>query len=134
MKKFILIILFSFEAFKVSAQWGYLNSGTTRNLNKVAFTSPTAGYVLPFSGPLYRTTDGGITWDSLSPITIHGPGLMDNDLSFINDSIGFIGTHDMAGIIKLYKTTDMSNTWTEITPFINIQGKVEVQFFPSNRG
>lgn len=69
-------------------------------------------YPLP-SGVIFRTFDGGQTWDSLLiPVYV-------SNIQFINDSTGFAGGSD--GFV--YRTTDLgtnwnlmgSNTWDDLT-------------------
>ncbi len=131
----ILVFVILFTSISTKAQWAPLNSGTSRSLNAVDFPSLNVGYVLPFMGPLLRTIDGGNTWDSLTTIWLAGSGLFDNDVSFVNDSVGFISTHDTStGYLKIFKTTDSGNVWTDITPFNVLYGRLQVQFLNDQVG
>lgn len=117
-----------------TSQWENLNSGTSRSLNRVDFPSVNVGYVLPFKGPLFRTVNGGTTWDSLSSLVLLGDALFDNNIWFVDDSVGFVTTHDIYDNMILYKSVDMGNTWTDITPDSNLLGILKVQFLNSQRG
>jgi hypothetical protein len=54
----------------------------------------------------YKTTDGGVTWDSL-PYTVHN-GMVFQDIYFFSAGYGY-GCDAQGGI---YKTLDGGNTWT----------------------
>jgi photosystem II stability/assembly factor-like uncharacterized protein len=133
-KIFLLIFLLFNLLNPVSAQWITLNSGTSNSLNRVDFPSLNVGYVLPFSGPLLRTVDGGITWDSLTSLSLWGDLLFDNNIYFVDDSIGFISTHNSNGNVRLYKTSDMGNSWTDLTPDSNLWGIIKIHFLNHQRG
>src|SRR5207237_5937002 len=115
MLKSIFVIAFTLLLnFSASlGQWTSLNSGSGRSLDAVSFPSVNTGYVLPFMGPVIRTVDGGNSWDSLFSLTLNGSGQFDNDISFVNDSLGFVATHDNVAI-KLYKISDSGNTCIEL--------------------
>ena len=81
----------------------------------VVFVDPTHAWVLPSSGPLYRTRDSGRTWDPLSlPCGEYdhpaGP-------SFLDERSGYLvcGGQPAAGNQEkaLYVTNDGGDTWTE---------------------
>ncbi|MBA3285572.1 MAG: T9SS type A sorting domain-containing protein, partial [Nitrosopumilus sp.] len=134
-KIFLITALLFILKTSTFAQWTIINSGTSNSLNRVDFPSVNVGYVLPFNGQLLRTVNGGTTWDSLSSLTLIGdPWFDSNDISFVNDSVGFVTTHNNNGNIKLYKTTDMANTWMDLTPDSNLWGFLKVQFLNYQRG
>jgi len=133
-KLFILILFGQFIFTNVLAQWTTLNSGTLRSLNRVDFPSVNIGYILPFSGPLLRTTNAGVSWDSISSITLFGSSLYDNNICFVNDSVGFITTHNNAGNARLYKTMNMGNTWTDISPLNATNDIFKVHFLNAQKG
>jgi photosystem II stability/assembly factor-like uncharacterized protein len=55
-------------------QWSTLNSGTTKKLNDVFFTSADTGYIVGNDSILLRTTDRGNTWTQAAPIPNAFPG------------------------------------------------------------
>ncbi len=132
-KKYFLLIISICTCSIAFGQWVALNSGTSRALNTVYFPSINTGYILPYNGPLLRTTNGGSTWDSLNSIALFGGELFGNNVWFVDDSNGFISTHSTSGI-KLYKTVNMGNTWTNVIPNDSIYGILKVQFINKQRG
>jgi photosystem II stability/assembly factor-like uncharacterized protein len=133
-KIFLIGFLFFILLDPVFGQWINLNSGTSNSLNRVDFPSLNVGYVLPFNGQLLRTVDGGITWDSLSSLTLYGNLIGDNNIYFVDDSIGFISTYNSNGNTRLYKTSDMGNTWSDLTPESNLYGILKIHFLNHQRG
>jgi photosystem II stability/assembly factor-like uncharacterized protein len=67
---------------------------------------------------LFRTSDGGRTWQLVSRPTIWGP------ITFVNDKDGFAGgpgdmiegLYEGPQIITLYRTTDGGKTWSKYDP------------------
>ncbi len=53
--------------------WARLNSGTTSNLAAIHFADSTTGYAVGAVGTILKTTNGGATWQSVSP-----PGFVTN--------------------------------------------------------
>ncbi|MCK4406565.1 MAG: T9SS type A sorting domain-containing protein [Bacteroidales bacterium] len=104
----IIFSIFSLDTNKVSAQWVQQNSGTTFSLESVFFTDENTGYCTgynpsTFIGTIYKTTNGGNTWDSLD---VHPPATY--PVFFTDANTGYIGCYDM-----ILKTTDAGSTWTE---------------------
>ena len=69
----------------------------------------------PNSGTLYRTTDGGLSWDSIpTPFS-------DGDIQFFDETKGWVladlGVGAGSNAIAIYQTTDGGMTWTQ--KFIN---------------
>ena len=56
---FTLLIVFHFAG---NAQWVQLNSGTTKCLKSVRFTSPNIGYAVGDTGTIVKTKNGGANW------------------------------------------------------------------------
>lgn len=85
------------------AQWVSVSSNTAETLRDLFFVSPDTGFVVGEFDVLYKTTDGGDTWDdvhfnTLNPLSaIHFPS---KNVAYLNG----------------FKTTDMGNTWSPITP------------------
>ena len=81
--------------------------------DQIYFNTPLSGFIL--GNGYYRSTDAGESW-----IIINFDGSC-QDVFFIDDKLGFIGTQDnypfpgvnSGGVI--YKTTDGGKTWTQIT-------------------
>jgi len=65
----------------------------------------------PNSGTLYRTTNGGLTWESItSPFS-------DGDIQFLDANNGWVladlGVGTGSNAIAVYQTTDAGTTWTQ---------------------
>ncbi|MCB0839194.1 MAG: T9SS type A sorting domain-containing protein [Bacteroidetes bacterium] len=73
---------------------------------KLFFTSPDNGYIQSSSFQHYSTIDGGSTWSSAA--TSH-PSAAEGDISFPNDSVGYMAGWYPGGMAK---TTDAGQTWT----------------------
>ncbi len=73
----------------------------TDNSSRIAFPSSNVGYSTANSW-LYKTTDGGSTWNQVTQINIQG-------IKFITDNIGYGFFSGM-----LYQTTDGGDNWSMI--------------------
>lgn len=81
---------------------------------EVDFPTPAVGYAGGYFGRLYRTSDGGASWQNFSPPT--SKPLI--SLEFIDQNKGFVLAHDpyaAADTIVLYKTTDAGSSWTALS-------------------
>jgi photosystem II stability/assembly factor-like uncharacterized protein len=100
------------------------NEPNNGNLAAMHFTSPDSGwmvsnnnyfdtvtYELSFHPIIYRTSDGGFTWDSSSTVfpsvTNYSDIVYFNDIQFLNGTIGYA----IAGRGLVYKTTDGGLNW-----------------------
>lgn len=110
------------------------NGGNTWTVSNIAASNGAAlraldfpdsqnGYVLNLDSPvLYKTTNGGSSWQS---VTLPKPFY---DLQFFNYQIGVAGGQD-----GLYKTTDAGLTWTLISEKYS-NGVQNLQFLDENTG
>ncbi|TCO08780.1 photosystem II stability/assembly factor-like uncharacterized protein [Natronoflexus pectinivorans] len=78
-------------------------------LKKISFTSSTydSGYILT-RDHVYKTTDKGISWNS-----IKGTYLL-HDIDMVNDLVGFVSSPD-----ALFKTSDGGESWSRYNYQIN---------------
>ncbi|MBN8678543.1 MAG: T9SS type A sorting domain-containing protein [Chitinophagales bacterium] len=87
--------------------------------NDLDFPNPLTGYVAGDQGLIFKTTNGGSSWQVSST-----PGGSDNELvaiDFVNDQTGFVLSLSNQ---KLFKTTNGAASWTSIslpTAFRNLQ-------------
>lgn len=103
----LLLLLLSANAF---AQWKQLDIPNGGRYDDLFFINDNVGWAAGGpSGTIYKTTDGGETWNFkfLSPKYLRS-------IEFINDSIGFCGSLDSS----FYKSTDGGETWTDIAQTI----------------
>ncbi len=129
---FVTSLLFLFPK-KVISQWYSLNSGTSKSLQCISFPSVNIGYVLPMNGFILRTLNGGIKWDTLSSLKLSSSFSFTNNINFVDDSFGCISTNDNMGV-KLFLTTDMGNTFKDITPANNLKGIIRIKFLNRKTG
>jgi uncharacterized repeat protein (TIGR01451 family) len=74
------------------------------------FSTLDNGLAIDSTGKVYETTDGGVTWDSLSIANLS----MAESFSFLSSGIGFItGVYSNSGTdtYKIFKTIDGGSTW-----------------------
>ena len=85
--------------------WNTVSSIPHRLPSKMFFPSLNQGYISFANGLLYKTVDGGITWDELQ--TGHQESI--TDLHFINNTIGFICFENIPS--KILRSQDEGTTW-----------------------
>ncbi|MBI3189556.1 MAG: T9SS type A sorting domain-containing protein [Ignavibacteriales bacterium] len=103
---------------------------TKRNFNDVSFVSSNIGTVVGDSGTIFRTTDGGSTWDrQLGGTIFESSGKHFRGVTFINETIGTV-VGDNGTIIK---TTNGGTNWqlqtSNTTKILH-----DVSFFDGNTG
>jgi len=88
-----------------------LTAASSTTFRSLLMTSPTNGTAVGSLGAVYKTTTGGLTWDSVVTNISATADLWKID--FVSPSIGwaFSNTSDAAGTI--WKTTDAGATWTQ---------------------
>jgi photosystem II stability/assembly factor-like uncharacterized protein len=89
--------------------WNSLNVTIPEDPFQVQYTSPLRAYLQTMYS-LFRTDDGGITWQKKSL-----PDCLNyTDMHFLNDSVGFLPGFQNVGIYNdggYYKTTDGGENW-----------------------
>jgi photosystem II stability/assembly factor-like uncharacterized protein len=111
--------LFVIGAAASAQQWVPLTSGTTANLRGVSAKGQTV-WVSGTKGTVLKTTDGGITWLSVSP-----PGVADldfRDIEAIDDRTAFIMGSGEGPKSRMYKTTDGGANWILIATNLEPKG------------
>jgi len=97
---------------QISAQWVELPTPTTADLKRIHFVNSQTGYMLNqfwmMSATIYKTTNSGITWDS---VPIPDPG---NDIFFINENTGWLagGSATVIAPANVWKTTNGGVLWS----------------------
>jgi photosystem II stability/assembly factor-like uncharacterized protein len=88
----------------------WVNTFLQGNHNSIKFTEANIGYICSDSGKIFKTTNQGSSWNTLSS----GVSSHLNNMDFINSSTGIV-----AGLGKtILKTTDAGNTWINTANFI----------------
>lgn len=83
----------------------------------IAFVSPTMGWYVNGAGRIYRTADGGATWEK----QIDKPGTFFRCVAFIDEQRGFAGNigpdyfPNVSDTTPLYGTVDAGVTWSAVT-------------------
>ncbi|MBK7964526.1 MAG: T9SS type A sorting domain-containing protein [Bacteroidetes bacterium] len=136
MKKIQLLLVFALSFSTLQAQpqnWFQISSGTTKNLNTIHFPSPWVGYIGGDDSLLLKTTDGGLTWNSMNPSGINFLSWNANiiNLQFLTDSIGYLTIGPYA---TSYKTVDGGLHWTSNNLFGNNCYNHGLFFFDPDNG
>ncbi|MCX6165291.1 MAG: T9SS type A sorting domain-containing protein [Ignavibacteriae bacterium] len=113
MKKLtILAFLIVLPFFNVYSQWTVQNVGSTNSLHAVQFKNALTGWAGGYTGTVYKTTNGGVSW---IPQITGLPAGQYNSFAFANTSTGWaIGAYQQTGMTGyIYKTTNGGNNWTQ---------------------
>jgi len=80
----------------------------------VSFVSPVTGWVVNFSGEIFKTTNGGQTWArQLLAQTRTGDEVEFRSVGFANEQLGWVGSLTEGHV--LYETRDGGQTWQNIS-------------------
>jgi photosystem II stability/assembly factor-like uncharacterized protein len=128
MKKLTIITTILAITIQSYCQWTPQDINTDAQLTDVFFLNENIGWVAgnipPETGIIFKTTDGGITWDSIASVP---SGVM--ELQFVDSLTGW-GKLTWNFIEDgIYKTEDGGFTWELI-----VSGWSEVEFFNENEG
>ena len=99
------------------------------------FITPKIGYITAGSKDVYKTTDGGITWNKLNSSFNYSTIGFINRIAFLNENIGFIGGEypnsddDPTTHPCIYKTTDGGENWELIFKDGMTWEKINSMFF-----
>ena len=115
MKKLVISAIFSLIVYSSAfsqSRWINLNSlpsltGYDR-YEDVYFINPSTGWVIHFSGKIYKTVNGGITFTQQS----NNSGAVFRCTGFFDENTGIIGTlNDTASLLR---TTNSGLNWSRI--------------------
>jgi photosystem II stability/assembly factor-like uncharacterized protein len=127
----LIVLAIGFSAY--AQNWTQINSGTTKKINTICFTSSTIGYLGGNDSLLMKTTDGGATWSIVNYTGINffigGEHII--NMQFLNDNVGFITVGPYSGS---YGTTDGGLTWNAINLPTNQCYNQGLFFFDENNG
>ena len=106
--------------------------GSAPNIQGIFFLNPTIGYSAHSYGLAAKTTDGGITWKQVIPVTMSATTSLYNPF-FLSENYGFIVGKESNNVDAIYKTTDGGVTWDKKTNILatNLRG---VAFRDLNNG
>jgi len=109
----LVLLLLAVPAPDAGAGWTTLPNAPVapagRRHDDIFFVSPTRGWVVNGDGEIFRTTDGGDSWER----QLHLPDTYFRSCGFVNEEKGWVGT--LFGNPLLYATTDGGATWTPVT-------------------
>ncbi len=116
---FLFISLISFTTF--SQEWKWLENSpvTYGKQDDVFFINENLGWSVNGQGNIFKTTDGGKTWNNV----LKQPGTYFRCIAFVDSLHGFagnIGTDYYPGVkdtIPLYETFDGGTSWKAMTTF-----------------
>lgn len=129
----LLLNLFGRANIAQAQNWTQIQSGTTKKINTICFSSSTIGYLGGNDSLLMKTTDGGLTWNQINYTGVNflpGGGHILN-LQFLNDNVGFMTVGPYSGS---YGTTDGGFTWNAISLPGNLCFNQGMYFFDENNG
>jgi len=139
----LLLLCLSFGS--TNAQWSPLNLTPTDRYQVVSFPSELVGYMatkndLFDAAPLFKTTDGGATWDTiLYPIPMGYTTELEL-VQFLDAQNGYlIGTTSDTSMVFpisesfMLKTTDGGSNWTDISPNSALSSPL-ISFVDANLG
>jgi photosystem II stability/assembly factor-like uncharacterized protein len=107
--------------------WSLLNSNTSNSLYGIAFSTVTNGVVVGEAGTIIRTTNAGLTWTVIAPITANNLRSADNN----GATLYACGDNE-----TLLKSTNAGQTWiSQSTPLSGTgYNYMEVQFPSQDTG
>ncbi len=106
----LLLLLAVLSQLTAHAQWRKAFSTPGEFYNEVFFVDNMHGWITQHSGTVYRTIDGGTSWQTS---TMPGQSLWsaNRDICFISPSVGFVSGSD-----GIWKSTTGGIGWVMITP------------------
>jgi hypothetical protein len=117
----IVVFLYAFTGFSLHAQWNNICQFDTY-MNDLWFVDENTGYACGGQpgAKLMKTTDGGYSWEDITPIEFTGPVYT---INFANPTKGFLSWRDNNwSNTYLDRTLDAAMTWTvqyNTVPYIN---------------
>lgn len=138
--KIYFIAILALFSLQHHAQWNQIDSITRGNINSINFINADTGFVYAQPGTIWRTSNGGQSWDS---IAINFTGYL-NDMDFANDSVGYaVGgawfPHGVHYPYAIYKTIDAGLSWDSIHvggnggEFTHVAAVSEMEFFATSQ-
>ena len=130
---YCLLLLFFFPCFSSSfAQWSPLNNTQTDDYRELSFPSDQVGFIASRNGefvtaPLFKTTNGGSTWDTIPYPIPAGYTTELEAVEFVDTQNGYLigQVYDSSMVFPIaesfmHKTTDGGASWTDVTPSLTL--------------
>lgn len=113
--KIYFIAILALLSLQHTAQWSRIDSITHGNINTIHFTNADTGFVYTQPGVMWRTANGGQSWDS---IALNFTGYI-HDIAFASPDVGYaVGgawfPHGVHYPYAIYKTKDGGLSWDSI--------------------
>ncbi len=105
-------------------------------LSDLNMRNANTGYVVGRFGIFWKTTNGGVTWDTSRSHNTTLTTYFCNGVDFVDDNTGWItgGVAGVGGNTKIWKTTDGGVNWTEQTQNYSGPVGVRIEFLDANTG
>ncbi|MBI2419437.1 MAG: T9SS type A sorting domain-containing protein, partial [Ignavibacteriales bacterium] len=84
---------------------------STSAINSIQMLTEQMGYAVGSNSAVYKTTNGGMTWDSLTTTITAAMNL--SKVFFLNANIGWVTSKTANASGTIFKTTDAGATWTQ---------------------
>jgi photosystem II stability/assembly factor-like uncharacterized protein len=119
--------------------WIPLNiNNSDDDFRSISFPSPATGYISGPSNALFKTTDGGASWQAITPVATGLTNASIQCVHFRNATTGFIAGSQVGvsgGGRFIKKTIDGGTTWTNVTPAgIGTTTVYDMAFFAQDTG
>jgi photosystem II stability/assembly factor-like uncharacterized protein len=116
---------FTFKTMDGGHTWTHLSTPMNGNVGDIHFIDQNVGFATNgWIREVWKTTDGGFTWDSEMFAT--SSGAYPNDIQFIDVNNGWI-----TGYQCVFRTTDGGQNWTEYSNWLALKG---THFFDAQNG
>jgi hypothetical protein len=116
-KKPGMLAAFLLSTCLLSAQWTKLPSFTQENLRDVDFINRDTGVAVGENGSVYKTTNGGLSWELICP----EKGLIYTSVDLVSPLDFFVSGYqtftDGSGMTELFATHDGGLTWQVINSY-----------------
>lgn len=102
----LLLLILNISLFAQGNEWRVASESTFSGISDLSFINENNGFAAGSYGYVYKTTDGGATWDNIYQATGE---ISLNTIFFADNNTGIAGGDE--GLVLF--TTDGGNTWTE---------------------